>query len=166
MLRDALDWAEEGRAWPTRAARRFILASGFRWHVQIFGSGTPVLLLHGTGASTHSWRDLAPRIARRCMVVAPDLPGYGFSEAPPADGMTLPGMARAVQALLDVLGVAPRVAVGHSAGAAVACRMTLDGLIDVRRIVGINAAMLPMPGLAGPSSVPRASPRGIHSCPG
>ena len=35
---------------------RFVEAAGLRWHVQILGNGPTLLLVHGTGASTHSWR--------------------------------------------------------------------------------------------------------------
>ena len=57
-------------------------------------------------------------------------------------------MARAVGDLLTELVVAPDVIVGHSAGAAIAIRMVLDGLAAPRAIVGLDAALLPFPGLA------------------
>ncbi|HRD99357.1 MAG TPA: alpha/beta fold hydrolase, partial [Rubrivivax sp.] len=63
-----------------------------------------MLLLHGTGASTHSWRRLVPLLARRAGVLAVDLPGHGFSEAARGDGATLRGMARGVAALLREVG--------------------------------------------------------------
>ena len=49
-----LDWATDGRDWPNHAASRFVEAAGMRWHVQVMGSGPALLLLHGTGAATHS----------------------------------------------------------------------------------------------------------------
>jgi magnesium chelatase accessory protein len=56
-----------------------------------------VLLLHGTGASTHSWRALAPLLARRCTVVALDLPGHGFTGTPAeAEGFSLPAVASGI----------------------------------------------------------------------
>jgi magnesium chelatase accessory protein len=151
--RAGLDWGREGADWPNRDASRFVEAGGLRWHVQAFDGpspGAPVaLLLHGTGASTHSWRDLAPRLAARFRVLAPDLPGHGFTTTPPARGLTLPGMARALSALLAAAGTPPAIVVGHSAGAAVAARMTLDGLVSPQALVGLNGAYLPLGGLAG-----------------
>jgi pimeloyl-ACP methyl ester carboxylesterase len=41
-----------------------------------------VLLLHGFPSSSHMYRDLMPRLADRYHVIAPDYPGYGYSEAP------------------------------------------------------------------------------------
>ena len=51
--------------------------------------------------------------------------------------------------LLHTLQLSPTLVVGHSAGAAIAVRMCLDGLITPRRIIGLNAALLPLGGLAG-----------------
>ena len=142
------DWAIDGRDWPNRAASRFVKHGGLNWHVQMDGSGPVVLLLHGTAAATHSWRGLFPLLAQHFTVVAPDLPGHGFTDAPVASAMTLPGMARAVGGLLAELDVAPDLVVGHSAGAAIAIRMTLDGIVRPRALVGINAALMPFPGIA------------------
>ena len=68
-------------------------------------------------------RDLAPLLARSFTVVAPDLPGQGFTGLPGPERLSLPGMADGVAELTRVLGVDPAVAVGHSAGAAVLARM-------------------------------------------
>jgi len=143
-------WDREGRDWPHREASRFVTAAGFGWHVQVMGVGPALLLLHGTGAATHSWRDLAPLLARDFTVVAPDLPGHGFTDPPPPSSLTLPGMATAIRALLDALGLEPAVAAGHSAGAAVLLRMALDGHLNAEVIVSLNGALLPFGGDAGP----------------
>jgi magnesium chelatase accessory protein len=151
----APDWETDGRDWPNREASRFVEAGGLRWHVQVAGAGPALLLLHGTGASTHSFRDLLPALARHFTVVAPDLPGHGFT-ARPADpaGLSLPGMAAGVTALLRALGIAPAVAVGHSAGAAILCRLCLDGALAPRALVSLNGALLPLPGLRHPAFMP------------
>jgi len=143
------DWDREGRDWPNRAASRFVQASGLRWHVQVMGEGPTVLMLHGSGAATHSWRDLAPLLARDFRVVAPDLPGHGFTETPGGDGLSLPGMARSLGGLLDVLDARPALVIGHSAGAAIALEMRLEGLVGDSRIVSLNGALKPFPGSAG-----------------
>ncbi len=142
------DWAIEGRDWPNRQASRFIRAGGLDWHVQTMGKGPVLLLLHGTGAATHSWRGLAPLLAKRCTIIAPDLPGHGFTDLPNRGALSLTGMATAVPALLEKLRAVPDAVVGHSAGAALAIRMTLDGRIAPRRIVSLNGALMPFPGLA------------------
>ena len=140
------NWTREGRDWPNREASRFVLASGLWWHVQVMGSGPVVLLLHGTGAATHSWRDVAPLLARDFTVVAPDLPGHGFTETPGGDGLSLDGMARKVADLLVALKLTPAFAVGHSAGAAIALRMAIGRGIAPGGIVSLNGALQPFPG--------------------
>jgi putative magnesium chelatase accessory protein len=144
--------------WPNGAASAAVEAAGLRWHVQRAGAGRgrPVaLLVHGTAGATHAWHAVLPRLAEHYEVVAPDLPGHGFTEAPPAERLTLPGMAADLAALVGALAVRPRLIVGHSAGAAVLLRMALDGALpDARLLVGLNAAIVPPPtlyrALAGP----------------
>jgi magnesium chelatase accessory protein len=113
------------------------------------GDGPVLLMLHGTGASTHSWRGLAPLLARRFRVVTMDLPGHGLTEAPASQRMSLPGMAGAVRSLVQVLDVRPALVAGHSAGAAVALRMVLDGAISPLGVVALNGALKPFGGTAG-----------------
>jgi magnesium chelatase accessory protein len=170
-----VDWSREGPAWPHRSRSRFVSCAGRRWHVQQWPAPRPaapqLLLLHGTGASTHSWRVLAPLLARHAGVLALDLPGHGFTAEAPPEGATLPGMARDVAALLRQLGLQPALIVGHSAGAAIAVQMALDaaaaGAPAPSAIVSLNGALLPLHGpswllfsplaklLAGSRLVPR-----------
>jgi magnesium chelatase accessory protein len=127
---------------------RIVRRGGIRWHVQIMGSGPAVLLVHGTGASSDSFRDLIPLLAGRFTVLAPDLPGHASSVAPPFFEPTLPAMAAALDELLVELRLSPAVAIGHSAGAALVAQMALDGSIAPRLLVGLGAAMVPFHGLA------------------
>jgi magnesium chelatase accessory protein len=143
-----LVWSRDGRDWPNREASAFVEAAGFRWHVQKMGAGPPLLLLHGTGAATHSWRKLAPILSQGFTVVAPDLPGHGFTQSPPAHRSSLPGMASDVGRLLDRLAVQPEIVVGHSAGAAILARMCLDRRIAPRLLASLNGAFMPFGGIA------------------
>lgn len=145
-----LDWERDGADWPNREHSRFVAAGGVRWHVQVFGHGPVLLLLHGAGASTHSWRDLAPALARRFTVVAPDLPGHAFTARAAGAGMSLPGMARGVGSLLAALEKTPALAGGHSAGAAILARMILDGIAAPAGLVSLNGAFLPIGGALSP----------------
>jgi magnesium chelatase accessory protein len=143
------EWATDGADWPNRDASRFVDAAALRWHVQVLGHGPALLLLHGTGAATHSWAGLAPLLARRFTVIAPDLPGHGFTQMPSWSRMSLPGIAKALAELLATLRIAPQLVVGHSAGAAILVRSVLDGAIAPKGIVSLNGALLPLHGLAG-----------------
>jgi magnesium chelatase accessory protein len=148
-MKYAPNWEVEGRDWPNREASRFVVAGNLRWHVQIMGEGPALVLLHGTGAATHSWRDLAPLLAAHFTIVAPDLPGHGFTDLESRRAQTLVGMAGRISALLSELGVKPVALIGHSAGAAIAVRMALDGGIEPRTIVSLNGALTPFEGING-----------------
>ena len=143
-------WQRDGGDWPNRVASRFVEAAGLHWHIQEIGApDAPVLLLvHGTGAATHSWRTLAPLLAQDFRVLALDLPGHGFTDPLPPNRLSLPGMAAALADLLRHLGVAPAIVVGHSAGAAILARLCLDGGASPRLLVALNGALAPFPGLA------------------
>jgi magnesium chelatase accessory protein len=148
-----MDWARDGCDWPHHAHSRFVAAAGQHWHVQQWAAPEPgapeVLLLHGTGASTHSWRGLAPLLARHAGVIAVDLPGHGFTDPARGDGAALGSMARGLGGLLREIGARASVLVGHSAGAAIAVRMALDHPRRHRCVIGLNAALLPLNGWAG-----------------
>jgi magnesium chelatase accessory protein len=135
-----------------------VVAGGLRWHVQWLhaAGGLPAvrkpvaLLLHGTGASAHSLAALALQLSDTHEVIVPDLPGHAFSQRPArAEGLSLPGMAAALGALLQALQRQPEVIVGHSAGAAVAARLCLDGLAAPGLIVSLSGAWFPPGGVAG-----------------
>ena len=149
-------WRRDGHDWPNREYSRFVRSGPVRWHVQVMGSGPALLLIHGTGAATHSWRDLAPMLARSFTVVAPDLPGHGFTEVPPGHRLSLPGMARDLTALMGALSIAPRLAAGHSAGAPILARMAIDRLINPAGLISLNGAFLPLGGSAGQIFAPLA----------
>jgi magnesium chelatase accessory protein len=146
--------------WPHVQRSAVIEAAGLRWHVQRWGGalrGRPVaLLIHGTGAGSHSWRHLAPLLAKHFDVIAPDLPGHAFTHTPDTQPLSLPAVADAVAALLGRLQVQPALVVGHSAGAAVALRMALSARIAPRLVVSINGAVLPLQGALGRMFMPAA----------
>jgi magnesium chelatase accessory protein len=164
-MSSGLQWEKDGQHWPHREASHFVQAEGLRWHTQQFGfridttrktpeNQQPVaLLIHGTGASTHSWRDLVPLLQPYFKVLAIDLPGHGFTGMPMGEAsshqFTLPGMAQAIGGLLQALNVNPALIVGHSAGAAIGARMCLDGLVAPQVLVSLNGAFLQLGGLAG-----------------
>jgi len=144
-----LDWSVDRATWPHSDSSRFHRVGGLRWHVQEMGEGPAVLLVHGTGASTHSWRTLAPLLARHFRVIAPDLPGHGFTRPPARDRLSLPAMAEGLASLVKALAIPVAFAVGHSAGAAILIRGCLDGRLAPDGLVSLNGALMPFRGPAG-----------------
>ena len=142
-------WDRDRHAWPNQQCSRFVQAGGLRWHVQQQGSGEGLLLIHGTGASTHSWRKVMPLLAQHYTVLAVDLPGHGFTDSVPGARMSIAGMSDCLAALLRAIEFDARYCVGHSAGAVVLCRMALNGCIAPRVLISENGAFMPPAGAAG-----------------
>ncbi len=149
VMNDRPCWERDGHSWPNREHSRFVDVGGLHWHIQEAGSGPQLLLIHGTGAASHSWGGLLPLLAGEFQVLALDLPGHAFTSAPAPKQLSLPSMAAAVGTLTKQLGFAPEIAIGHSAGAAILARMCLDGRIQPRLLISLSGALLPLRGLAG-----------------
>jgi magnesium chelatase accessory protein len=135
--------------WPHAEHSRFVEAARITWHIQSMGQGPDILLIHGTGASTHSWRDVMPLLATTHKVHAIDLPGHGFTSQPDAQGRSLNGMVQGVVQLLRTLNITPEIVAGHSAGAAILARMCAMNHIAPERFVSFNGAFFPIAGIAG-----------------
>ena len=132
--------------WPFRADALQVRARPHDWCVIDHGTGRQVLLLHGAGASGHSFRHLIPALSGwRCIV--PDLPGQGYTRAGSRTRFGIEPMAEDLATLLAQQGWAPEVVIGHSAGAALA--LQLSTLVPLRAVVGINAALGQFEGAAG-----------------
>lgn len=132
--------------WPHAGHSRHV-SGVHRWHVQDMGEGPAILLIHGAGGATHSWRGVAPILARTHRTIALDLPGQGFTTRGARGREGLDTAAADIAALAAAEGWAPVAVVGHSAGGALALR--LAGTLAPRRLVCVNAALGDFPGLAG-----------------
>lgn len=146
-----MDWGRDLPGWPLARLSRRVACRPHLWHVQEDGSGETLLLLHGAGASTHSWRDVLPRLAQTRHVVAVDLPGQGFTGAGTLRRCGLDPMTADIAALCAAQGWQPRAIVGHSAGAAIALNLApiLARGGRTPAIIGINAALGHFEGMAG-----------------
>ncbi len=148
-----MKWGAQALIWPNRQASRFVDCRPHRWHVQEMGPEGPaeaplVLLLHGAGGATHSWREVMPRLAGQVRVVGLDLPGQGFTAMGTRSRSGLVHTAEDIAALCRAEGWRPDALVGHSAGAALALQLSRVLEPAPRAIVGINAALEPFPGPA------------------
>jgi haloacetate dehalogenase len=108
--------------WIDTAAGRIFARAG--------GSGPPLMLLHGYAQTNVMWHKVAPVLAQRFSLVIPDLPGYGWSDAPQAERDHAPytkrAMAAAMVDVMEKLGHARFALAGHDRGGRVAYRLALD----------------------------------------
>jgi pimeloyl-ACP methyl ester carboxylesterase len=120
---------------------RFVDAGGVRLHVEEAGAGEPVVLLHGAPQHAGCWRKVMPLLAPHRRVIAPDLRGFGRSEAPGHgyDGETY---ARDVVALLDALAIEQATIVGHDWGGHAAWLLAARHGERVNALVALDAPHL------------------------
>jgi magnesium chelatase accessory protein len=124
---------------------RQVSADGLRWNVAEAGQGDTILLLHGTGASVHSWRDVTALLAQTHHVIAIDLPGHGKTLAASSQDYALERMGRGVFAVLDAMQLSPTIVAGHSAGAAVLAWMCARNTFT-QTLISFNGAFYPFAG--------------------
>lgn len=103
-------------------------------------SAPVVVLLHGTPATSHMYRNLIPVLAHRYRVIAPDYPGFGHSDVPAvgAFAYTFDTLADHVEALLDHLGVERFAMYVQDYGAPVGWRLALRRPDRITAIVTQN----------------------------
>jgi pimeloyl-ACP methyl ester carboxylesterase len=111
---------------------------GLRVHYREAGlpSSTAVVMLHGFPSSSYSFRDVLPVLGERVYVVAPDLPGFGFSDAPGLDEYeyTFERLSRVIEALIDGLGIERYVLYVTDFGTPVGYLMAMR---DPARVLGL-----------------------------
>jgi pimeloyl-ACP methyl ester carboxylesterase len=95
----------------------YVNAGGLRTHVALAGpeDASPVMLVHGWPQNWWAWREVIPALAGRFRVIAPDLRGHGWTEAP-ASGYEKEQLASDLLAVLDALGIERATWVGHDWG--------------------------------------------------
>lgn len=115
-----------------------------RLHARVGGSGPPLLLLHGHPQTHAMWHRVAPALAERFSLVAPDLRGYGDSSRPPLGALEAWGAKRAMAAdfaaLMTRLGHANFAVLAHDRGARVAHRLAVDHAQRVTRLMLLDIA--------------------------
>ena len=91
------------------------------------GTGPTILLLHGFGASSYTWRHVEPAlIASGNRVITLDMKGFGLSEKPFDDRYSIFDQAALVSQFIDRIGLKKVTVVGHSLGGGVALVLALD----------------------------------------
>lgn len=110
------------------------------------GIGTPLLLIHGLGASSRWWFRLFPELtSANFRVLAPDLPGFGHTTG---EMLTIEETARTLIAFADRLQIEDFFLCGHSMGGAIAAQLASDYGGRVRRLALIDSAGIPGVGTA------------------
>lgn len=103
------------------------------------GTGAPLVHVHGFAISGSYLMPTARALARRRVNIVPDLPGYGRSERPDRV-LDIPGLAKALLGILDVLGIETAVLVGNSMGCPIGLEVAYEAPERVQRLVLVSPA--------------------------
>jgi pimeloyl-ACP methyl ester carboxylesterase len=120
---------------------QYVTVHGYRRAYVKAGNGPAVLLVHGIGDSSDTWRPVLEQLAEDHTVIAPDLLGHGRSEKPRAD-YTVGGYANGMRDLLAVLEVDRATVVGHSLGGGVAAQFAYQFPERCERLVLVGSGGL------------------------
>lgn len=119
-------------------SHHWVGARGLQFHYAEAGGGEDVVLcLHGWPQHWYEWRHLMPALADRYRVIALDLRGYGWSDAP-ASGYEKENMASDVLAVLDQLGIERVKLVGHDWGGLIGFLLALREPRRIERYLSLN----------------------------
>jgi pimeloyl-ACP methyl ester carboxylesterase len=117
---------------------QYVTIHGYRRAYVKAGSGPALLLIHGIGDSSDTWRPVVEQLAEHYTVIAPDLLGHGRSEKPRAD-YSVAGFANGMRDLLSVLEVGRVTVVGHSLGGGVAAQFAYQFPDRCERLVLVGS---------------------------
>lgn len=124
-------------------ASQFIPVAGMRVHVRDEGRGPPMVLIHGTSSSLHTWDAWASALRDSFRVVRFDLPGFGLTGPAPDGDYSMPAYVRFVAAVMDSLRIGPAMVAGNSLGGEIAWHVAAAEPARVSRLVLVDAAGLP-----------------------
>jgi 4,5:9,10-diseco-3-hydroxy-5,9,17-trioxoandrosta-1(10),2-diene-4-oate hydrolase len=128
---------------PATVYDQTIDAGGIRTRYRHAGeAGSPVVLIHGLGASAEIWSANIGALAMRHRVYVPDLPGFGRTEKPEWMDYSPGAYCRFLLDFMTALGIGRASLVGHSLGGGVALRAILDDPGRVDRLILLSSAGL------------------------
>lgn len=132
--REDTDWADAAKP------GRLLEVEGVRLHYIERGSGPAIVMIHGFGGQTFSFRYQMEEFARGHRCVAIDLKGFGYSERPKGGDYSLEEQARLVLSAMDELRIDKAVLIGHSMGGEVVARAATMAPDRVERLVLVATA--------------------------
>jgi pimeloyl-ACP methyl ester carboxylesterase len=118
----------------------FCHIGGRRIFFESEGKGRPVVLIHGAGQDTTSWRYNIPHFAKSCRVIAVDLPGHGKSEVVLPPIRLTADYARYVRDIIEELRLERPVLMGHSMGSGICLTVALEHGEKLGGVVAVDGA--------------------------
>ena len=121
------------------ANSHFIQVKDRQFHYEKYGSGKPIVLVHGFAGSTYTWRNVIPLLAQNYTVYAFDLPGFGLSDKSPEANYDMRSQAAAVIDFINALNLPNVYLIGHSMGGVITGFATILAPRKIEKAVIIDA---------------------------
>lgn len=133
-----------------------VTVAGLETHLLRAGKGDPVILLHGLGASSYSWRYTLPELAKHYEVFAPDLPGFGRTAKPWDFDYSIAGLHAWILEFMDAMGLEKARFAGNSMGGVLSLWTAMEAPARVERmaLLGTPAYVENRPKMLWPLSWP------------
>ena len=140
----------------TNDESEFVDVAGMRVHYRDEGSGdVPLILLHGTGASLHTWDGWTPVLVHDFRIIRLDLPGFGLTGPAPDSDYTVQAYVEYLAAFADALGIERFHLAGNSLGGQIAWNFATRYPDRVMKLVLIDSAGYPKEAAPSASTVIR-----------
>lgn len=125
-------------------ASKFLDVQGMAVHYRDEGAGPPLVLLHGTAASLHTWNDWVSALSGRFRVIRMDLPGFGLTGPNPTGDYSIPAFVAFLESFRQALGLTRFALGGNSLGGEIAWRYAVAHPEQVTELILVDPAGFPI----------------------
>ena len=113
---------------------------GMDVHYRVTGTGEPLVLLHGTGSSLHTWEGWTDQLSDQYQIISLDLPGFGLTGKHFANDYSIKAYTDFLDVFLDKLGVTKINLAGNSLGGHIAWQYALDHSNRINKLILLNSS--------------------------
>ncbi len=124
----------------TNAESKFIEVDGMQVHYRVEGNGPPLVLLHGTASSLHTWDGWVNDLKSEFKIITLDLPAFGLTGPNPSHDYTIQYYVDFLHRFMDKIGIYEFDLAGNSLGGQIAWNYALSFPHQVKKLVLIDAA--------------------------
>lgn len=122
---------------------KFVEIDGMQVHYRVEGSGTPIVLIHGTASSLHTWDDWTEELVKKYKVIRMDLPAFGLTGKNYNGDYSISNYTKFLHTFLSKMDLEEYYLVGNSLGGNIAWNFAADYPELVKKLVLIDASGLP-----------------------
>lgn len=130
----------------TNEKSKFYKIDGFEVHYRDEGNkndSIPLVLIHGTSSSLHTWDSIVPALSNKKRVIRLDLPAFGLTGPHPQRDYSIDFYTQFIDAFLNAIGVQQYIIAGNSLGGSIAWNQALRYPNKVKQLILINSGGYP-----------------------